>query len=913
MPCQVSVLLATAQKDQNRTCRIEALRTLTAAVRAIDDADVLTQMFPGLMSSLFQIVQSDYKLGSKLPTQAIRCLSITMTLVLQDTRCPSLVTKPSYSLAFLGPDHPTLPASSSTSSSSPPRSPSLTPKSLDRTPAWLDATRSNLLTLVVSICGHQRYHSNALVRQALTSFCVDLLVHCRLTLSECILPCYETVLALAQDPIDVGRQVAIDGLGAVHAVLSPSEQLLLHTNAGERCMAHLTSLMQKCAAPPLDFEREAVATLQVCLGYVTTCQEKWVVDIDRVINAWTHILAVDAVDVHVLAYTTYAPNAAYFRTRFEHFRSDDAVAVACQVVRCFGATSDFPAYVDAIVAHVMAFPTDSMEWLVVFNQLVLGAARTDLPALSSAWTPQKKMLDIHVGAYLVDVVLQLPLWTPTEGCDESMSILVEIVGSIAQALAAAFCPLLMHVLYPLVEQLGRPSPIVQQAALATLARLAYSCNFHSSVPKLLHANMDYVVDMLVSRLNQLDEYPHTPFVVEALLRHGGSSATSPLPLLEEAVAGVIRSVDIHVATPQHAIGLLRVMKVVVTNEPTAPCKPLQRSTAASSTSTWTSPSRRVTSFIHDMKNLFDPPDDDIAAPADDDVNMPRAGSTKGAMPIEHNEHASTSPPTGMAKLVQDIVLRSTYFTAARDTETACSAWQVLTQALAVVPSEHIRPLVHRIWPQLAQRVGDSTHKPKHLAAVQCLSALAGLCGDFIGDKFVESVWPAFETHFKHHASESMQHGALALDDLQFVVDEAEQTDAAPSATSSALQRPTSLTNQIHLHMITCLERVCRSTDSVAFLVHDIADATQPFLASTAPPPLQDQTVALFHALMRLNGDLLFPRLVSMASMPLPPPPSIHFPVYAPDAVLRTSDCVPHPALYARNGRRLFRSLHAPLN
>ncbi|RHZ13459.1 hypothetical protein DYB37_006397 [Aphanomyces astaci] len=907
----VSVLLFTAQKDPNRTCRVHALRTLTATITSIDDADVLTQVFPGLMSALFVIVQGDYKLGSRLPTQAIRCLTTSMKLVVADSRCSSLVTSPVYSLAFLDPNSST-PSTLSPTTIAPSSFADQSNAFLPRSPTWLRGTQTNLHTLITYVCSHQVHHSNAAIRQALASFCAEVLEHCRLTLPSAFVPCYETLLALSQDPVAAVHAVAWSGLATIHANLSPSEQVLVHTNASAQCMAHLDALMLKCAAASLDLEREAVTTLQVCLGYVTSSQAKWVVDVRRVLKAWTRILAVDALDAQVLAYTSHNTKCkvAYYRKRFEHFRSDEAVAVALRVVRSFAATDDghLLAYVDAIVAHVNDYPEDSLEWLIVLNQLVLGAAQVVDDDVPSPGMAQIEGLTVHVGAYLVDVVLQLPLWSSSY--DESLSVVLEIVGSIAQALGVAFRPLLMHVLYPLVEQLGRPSPVVQQAALATLERIAFFCD-SQSVSALLQANMDYVVDMLVSRLTQLDEYPHTPFVVQGLLRHGGSSVTSPpLPLLEEAVAGVIRSVDFHVATPQHALGLLRVMKVVVSNEQKQK-PPAVETQDKPTTSSASGP--RVTTFIQDMNALFQlpPPSDDHTAfhPTGETAQSSisdNGSSVHGAMPIEHDEHqddAADTPPKGMAKLVEDIVLRSTYFTAAPDTATACLAWQVLTDALAAVHPQHLRPLVHRTWPQLAHRVGDSSHKPKHLAAVQCISAVAGLCGDFISDKFVESVWPTFQTHLAQHAVPA-QSTAVVLDNVV-------TSSTTTTSSTSSLQRPTALTDQIHLHMLVCLERLCRATDAVAFLVPDMATAAQSFLASSAPPPLQEQAVALFQALIRLNADLIFPRVAYMASLPLPPPPSVHFPAYAPDALDRIPDRVPRPALFARNARILVQQLLRP--
>ncbi|CAK4611399.1 unnamed protein product [Aphanomyces euteiches] len=870
----VSTLVLRAQKDLNRTCRVNAVRALSVVVRAVDDAQVLTQVFPGLSSALFQLVQSDFKLGSKLPKEALNCLTHATVLVLQDQRCQGLVTLPEFTLE---------PAVEPTRVAPSPLVASGDLPKILRSSDWLATTQMNMEVLVTHVCRQQRHHAKPNVRHALVHFCTALLVHCRLSLPSCFIPCYETILALAQDPIAAIHEDAVIALAKLDADMTPSELVLVQTQAGARFLFHVESLAKKCAVE-IDLEREALATLQICAGYLTHMRSTHVVlstQVDRVLRGWCKILTIDAVDAQVLTHVNFgsACTAAYYRKRFLHFRTDDAIQAALSVVRLMGANGSILSFADAIFdqLHNNAQPR-SNELLVLLNQFVLGAAHIQV---SHASCPS---LDIHVAGYILDKLLELPFWTSDDANDEAQSLLLEIVGSVAQALTMAFNPLLMHVLYPVVEQLGRSSALVHQAAVATLKRLAWFGGF-GTVPNLLHVNMDYVIDMLVNRLQHLDDYPETPSVVHGLLQQAGPA---PLPLLEEAVRGVLGSMDAHVTSREHALGLLRVMKVIMANQP----KPSQETPPAKPNA--------VAAFISDMNALFhiddyeEPPPE--ASKEEEEPSMEE--KMKGAMPVEFDPEQPLDEATlhGMSKLVHDIVVRCTYFIAAPDVATSCLAWQVLQEALATFASKDLRPLVHRIWPMLTRRLASSSSKPMLLAAVQCLSSLARLCGDFLGDKFVETLWPLFQFFMNQHAASP----TMALADLTL------QDKEEPQAL-----RLHNLTDQILLHMLVCIESMCNATHSVSSITLELASACQPFLAASMPTQLQDQGRAVFAALARLNGDQLFPRLAYMASLALPPPPSSAFPSYKEDAIAKIQDKVHQPALYARNARRLVLHDMAP--
>ena len=88
------------------------------------------------------------------------------------------------------------------------------------------------------------------------------------------------------------------------------------------------------------------------------------------------------------------------------------------------------------------------------------------------------------------------------------------------------------VLYPMLEKLGDDAhPVVQQAALTTLQRVAADLNYEHGLVGLMSDNMDYIIDAICARLPLLHEFPATPGVVRSILRYGVSDETTMDALL----------------------------------------------------------------------------------------------------------------------------------------------------------------------------------------------------------------------------------------------------------------------------------------------------------------------------------------------------------------------------------------------
>ncbi|OQR91829.1 hypothetical protein THRCLA_08862 [Thraustotheca clavata] len=850
----IAVLLDRAQKDSYRPCRVTAIDALMSFLSLVDNPDTMAKILPGITSSLLKIiVHTDYKMGSKIPAKAIACLCTMLQLTISDARCGALVQKPEYTLQTAL--HPEI---------------SMVQSVGERSKAWLEAAQSNLSIALSKICTTQRHHNKPRVREALVVLCTVIVQECRWALQSSFLIAHETLLSLCYDPVLSIQSQARDTKRSFLANMTKDERLWLHNQATVQVVEHLKILALKCSKD-VDIESEACATLQLVLAYLSWSDIAIDNVLDDIVNAMVKILRIDHVDAQVLANRKESDlTIAYYRKRYVHFRNESAIRLATQFLHTIGCLGSTFLWIDHTIHLIYNQPENASELLLMIHHFTLGAA-----GIGVELEPKSPITQSAIG-YLLDQLMQLPQWnsqltsavqwsganknllppTTLVNTEESTSFLLEVVGSCAQVLEVKFKLLLIHVLYPIVEHLTGQTIVVHQAASATLKRIAYYCQY-KDVGELLHENMDYIIDMLCLRLNQLDAYPRTPFVVEGLLMH--ADASSSLALLYDAIKSVIESVDKYVSTT-HSHGLLRIMKVIVSsikfNEP--PLPPPSKPT-------------KLQAFIKEMKTLFDPnegaPDDESSLAQLDnmlDENEQLADKMKAAMPMEFDPKAEASNGDKViVSLTSDIILRCAYYIAAPDVATSCLAGQVLAKAFPILNLTELRPIVARIWPALVKRL-SSPLKPVILASLECINSLAQLCGDFIADKFIDDAWPIFQTLL-----EPTDNHVARLDLTK------DSSDSVPIH---------SLVHQIQLQALVCLTHMCKASEMFNTILLSIARTTSGFLRHSASQPLQAAARDLFVAMAHLNGDALYPMLAVMGNVALPAPPSKAFPAFTSSAV-----------------------------
>lgn len=109
-----------------------------------------------------------------------------------------------------------------------------------------------------------------------------------------------------------------------------------------------------------------------------------------------------------------------------------------------------------------------------------------------------------------------------------LCIQLEGVACFAQALQRDFRPLLMTVLYPLLEKASDESLLVSQAALGAMTMVGTACGY-ASLKEMIRDNSDYLLNDVSVNLQRLGQHP------EVLLRFRGVQLSS----LSSAISNLV--------------------------------------------------------------------------------------------------------------------------------------------------------------------------------------------------------------------------------------------------------------------------------------------------------------------------------------------------------------------------------------
>jgi hypothetical protein len=118
-------------------------------------------------------------------------------------------------------------------------------------------------------------------------------------------------------------------------------------------------------------------------------------------------------------------------------------------------------------------------------------------------------------------------------------IQLEGIGQFAYALGKDFRLLLMSALYPVLEKAGDQTLLISQVATSTMVDFCHACGY-DSLQQLINQNSDYLVNGISLNLRHLALHPHTPKVLEVMLRNSDASL---LPLVADVIQDVLATLD----------------------------------------------------------------------------------------------------------------------------------------------------------------------------------------------------------------------------------------------------------------------------------------------------------------------------------------------------------------------------------
>ncbi|RLN14455.1 hypothetical protein BBJ28_00002741 [Nothophytophthora sp. Chile5] len=963
----VACLLHVAQRDRCREAAFEAVDTLASVLTFIHDTRTLRQFLPGISAGLWKCANSPQQ-ASKVIVAALSCLATAIRLCIGDETFdgdsdggkrsnPELTKRFTLEAIRQAAEPSSTKKPETTELSYPP----VSPAKLSEEDKWLDATAMNLDLLLsrmfaASITGAAVGTGAGLqraswrVRRALAELCGTVMLQCRRSLRGSFFRCYDELLVLRGDSIAEVAQEAQAVLQELQtSTLSTEERLRLLPEMADRFQMLLTTLVLKIST---EHESTKVHMVRTLHGYVTFLGSSLTPYLDAAMetmySALCRVVTFAALDIELVVHQTL-PNPAVdaqnasagvvvsqFQKRLRHFHEEASVREVFALLHEVGAVATPASFIDC--AFTLLVDPDAkvaedghLEVVLVLNELLRAHCRPENEGEVETETPTARtggVIDVHLIGRILEDLLALEEWreyvTSTSSSASralvyQRALMIECVGVCAEILGSGFRVFLLHVLYPLVEQLGSRDVEMERAALAALEKV-YFFTGYASLEALFEVNMDYFVDALCARLEQLDTYPLTAFVVEALLKHTRLAA---LPLVDEVASSLLRSVDMYQDSP-HIGGLLRSLQLLIgsiardAGESATEDDNEQQQTKQQTKD----PPSLLASFIDEMKMLtsegasaldVDTEDNDrVKLGVEEDGSTP---SVKGAMPLEYDEiqhdgvddgqedDSGPSAPSGYRALVIDILDRCGYFLAESDPIACCLVLSVIDEGVRFMarPRKHLLPLVARLWPELLPRLRVD-NRAIVAATVRVITTLAELADDFVGDRFVETVWPVLRSHLNDinvgadGKASQLTRSMLLLSkpsETAFGSGEHQESTLETSAGGELVQgrdtfaavNGTRKTQEVRLlvSILTCLTTVCQRSQTVSVLVPEITQTCSKYLSSRAPREVVEQTSELFKALVRLNGDEVFCTVAALSDWVLPPPPSTRFAAFEPDA------------------------------
>ncbi|CAH0517908.1 unnamed protein product [Peronospora belbahrii] len=955
----VASLLNVAQRDRCRDAALQAIEVLKCVLLFVQDPQSLRQYLPGIVAGLWKSANAPQQ-ASKVIVAALQALATALDLCISDEHLPGgedggmKQEQPRFTLEAIRQ------SAESNVNDMQGMEDAQDPVGVlsNDNQKWLETTAMNLdlllsrmfaasATAVADGTSTGLPRSSWRVRCALAQLCDTVMLRCRRALRVSFFRCYDELLVLCSDAItEVAEEADTVFEKLQMSALSSEEQLRLLPEMADRFQMLLSTLVLKIATEHEATKVHLVRTLRGYVNFLGPSITPYLdASLDSIYTSLCRVVSFAALDielvVHQLLPSPAEPNEnsdnirarvmiSQFQKRLRFFNEEASVREVLEMLREIGAVLTPAGFIDCAFtllseANMEVREPGGAEVVLVLNEFL----RAYCPSNECRKRVVHQSVDVHLVGRILEDLLVLDSWnkhnsSSNRGCSKAFvsqcALMVECIGVCAEILGAEFKLFLLYILYPLVEQLGSHSVEVERAALAALEKICFFTGY-KCLEALFQDNMDYFVDALCARLEQLDAYPMTASVVEALLRH---TSLASLPLVDEVASSLLRSVDLYQDSP-HVDGLLRALKSLLSSiardAQEAECKKVH-TLGDDELEKSRHPRSLLSEFIREMKVLendgIDGLEIEIEGGDKETCSVPEhsdCASVKGAMPLEYDEIQRDSPDSGEGNeeentaasayrtLVIDIMERCGYFLVNSDPIACCLVLSLIDEGVRFL-SKHPRqllPLVARMWPEILPRLRVE-NRAIVTSTVRVIATLAETAGDFVGDRFVETVWPILRSqlqliHFDVDAkSPQLTRSMLLLskptiddshvEDIRSPSSDAEiqkRTDNELSAVSGARK-----TQEVHqlLAILSCLTIVCLQSETMTKLVPEITRTCCKYLSRSAPREVVQQTSELFAALAQLNGDEVFCTVAALADWNPPTPPSARFPGYAPDAVQR---------------------------
>ncbi|NXX41733.1 TTI1 protein, partial [Tricholaema leucomelas] len=877
----VSLLLGLAEQEKAKQVKVSALGCLQVLVLQCDCqehrplaegeaqqcGDLFASFLPGMSITLSRVITGDIKQGHKPAVSAIRLLYLTIGSVMADAQ-----------LARVPRSKAELPAEQCR----------IAELMVHRGPEWSQSTAAKLSLLLQKVVEFSSVHPHWKVRLELVELVQHLLRTCSQSLVDSFGHLLKALVGLLNDDdshVQSRCQQVLRGMAEPGGV---ARSRALADVLAENLHSLATALPRLMSSQD---DRGKVSTLSLLLGYLKLLGPK--VDtvlksrchLQRLGKALVQVLELDVSHVKVVedrGWGCQGPAGSWRQglqgdrcrqKQFRFFTEEKVAQLLQQVCRLLGYHGNLYLLVD----HFMGLYGESglyrKQAAMVLNELITGAAGLGVEVLQQREAP----LDVEelTGsiASILDEYTDQANWcllTSLDGeetCPEEparhsgpaappagghssvllpspeppaaaralpsnvwqLCVQLEGVGRFAAALGAAFRPLLLSALYPVLEKAGDGSLLVSEAALGALGDICEACGY-PSLRALIADNADYLVSGVALGLRQRAPRPRAARVLGTMLSHSDASL---LPLVEDVLQDVLSALD--QSYSQQASAFLGVLHSVMTALACwfGPCcgEERGRGWAEESQSRAASQGQKLVTgqeleqFFLDYIRQKQVAEGDLPDTEDEEAGQ---SPPLAAPQLSSSATEGEAPLPSHAQLAKAVMERCSHLLSHQSLHLRLKVLEVLELCVTVLHPHgtHLLPMAHRAWPALLPRLLADDPRAV-LRAFKVLCTLADKCGDFLRQRFSKDVLPKLVSSLLSQAPASARAGPVYSHTLAF---------------------------KLQLAVLQGLGPLCEKLDLGESDLNKVADACLPYLSARQPSRLQEAAHSVFLHLMQMDPD-----------------------------------------------------------
>ncbi|XP_007932847.1 TELO2-interacting protein 1 homolog [Orycteropus afer afer] len=887
----VSLLLDLAEQEKSKQIKIAALQCLQVLLLQCDCQDHQTSLdeneqkqlgdlfasfLPGISTALTRVITGDFKQGHSIVVSSLRLFYKTVGFIMADeqlSRVSKVQAKPAVEqrIAEL-----------------------MTHREAD----WVKNTGDKLAILIKKITECVSVHPHWKVRLELVQLVEALLLKCSQSLIESTGPLLKALVGLVSDEspevqahsdqvlrhfadqkVVVGNRAFADILSENLHSLATSLPRLMNSQDDQGKFSTLSLLLGylKLLGPKINFVLNSMAHLQ------------------RLSKALIQVLELDVASIKVVEERRWnsdglsaSPKESarpwnQIQRRYFRFFTDERVFLLlrqiCQLLGFYGNLC-------LLVDHFMELYRESVVYrkqaAMILNELVVGAVglevedlhkkqiqtspeelREIVTSILEEYTSQEnwylvtcieaeemeeeltvKQSGLHAitsgPTFQVTSFPDLPKPSPTICSMNSniwqICIQLEGIGHFAYALGNDFRLLLMSALYPILEKAGDQTLLISQAATSAMMDMCHACGYNS-LQHLINQNSDYLVNGISLNLRHLAQHPHTPKVLEVMLRNSDASL---LPLVADVVQDVLATLDqfydkraTSFVSVLHALLAALAQWFPDTRQPQEQSlekegshfswRPAALEKGLDNTTTAEDIEQFLLNYLKE-KDVADGNVSDFDSEEEEPSVSPEVDKSDVCPGVEPLLPVQT-------QIAKDVMERCIHLLSDKNLKIRLKVLDVLDLCVVILQSHQnqLLPLAHRAWPSLVHRLVNDDPLAV-LRAFKVLHTLGGKCGDFLRSRFCKDVLPKLA-------------GSLA-------------TQAPISARAGPIYSHT-LAFKLQLAVLQGLGPLCISLDLGEGDLNKVADACLIYLSAKQPVKLQEAARSLFLHLMKVDPDSIW--------------------------------------------------------